>query len=144
MTNIDIKTSSRGIDKKKVYRYILITILTFLGVFFFGWLSNDKYYLGSITLCFGVIQVTLMMKGTWAAEVLALCECIAGIAIYVFNGLWGTVIFSFLIYIPLNIYGIYSWKKNQIDGVIEIKKLTLKKFLMIVFSVVVATTILSL
>lgn len=125
--------------KWKLIRYVLITILTFSIIFVLGWLFDDKYYLGSITLCFGVIQVVFMMKGTWVAEVLALFEGIAAIAIYIFNGLWGTVIFSFLLYTPLNIYGIISWKKNQINGVIKINKLTWKKFFIIAAIVVVGS-----
>lgn len=125
--------------KWKLVRYVLITILTFSIIFVLGWLFDNKYYLGSITLCFGVVQVVFMMKGTWIAEVLALFEGIAAIAIYVFNGLWGTVIFSFLLYTPLNIYGIISWKKNQIDGVIKINKLTWKKFFIIAAIVVVGS-----
>ena len=123
-------------SKYKIIRYVLITTIVFAMIFLLGWLFNDRYYLGSITLCFGVVQVVFMMKGTWVAEVLALLECVAGIAIYVFNGLWGTVIFSMLIYIPLNIYGIISWKTNQVDGVIKINKLTWKKLLVITCIVV--------
>ena len=135
---------TQRISKWKIFRYILITIFTFLIIFILGWLFNDKYYLGSISLCFGVVQVVFMMKGTWVAEVLALFEGISAIAIYVFNGLWGTVIFSFLIYTPLNIYGIISWKKNQVDGVIKINKLTWKKFFIIAGIVVVESVCLDL
>lgn len=139
LSNENILNDTSRNTKWKLIRYILITILTFSIIFVLGWLFDDKYYLGSITLCFGVVQVVFMMKGTWVAEVLALFEGIAAIAIYVFNGLWGTVIFSFLLYTPLNIYGIISWKRNQIDGVIKINKLTWKKFFIIAAIVVVGS-----
>ena len=139
LSNENILNDTSKNTKWKLIRYVLITILTFSIIFVFGWLFDDKYYLGSITLCFGVVQVVFMMKGTWIAEVLALFEGITAIAIYVFNGLWGTVIFSFLLYTPLNIYGIISWKKNQIDGVIKINKLTWKKFFIIAAIVVVGS-----
>lgn len=139
LSNENILNDTSKNTKWKLIRYALITVLTFSIIFVLGWIFDDKYYLGSITLCFGVVQVVFMMKGTWVAEVLALFEGIAAIAIYVFNGLWGTVIFSFLIYIPLNIYGIISWKRNQIDGVVKINKLTWKKFFIIAAIVVVGS-----
>ena len=139
LSNENILNDTSKNTKWKLIRYVLITILTFSIIFVLGWFFDDKYYLGSITLCFGVVQVVFMMKGTWIAEVLALFEGITAIAIYVFNGLWGTVIFSFLLYTPLNIYGIISWKKNQIDGVIKINKLTWKKFFIIAAIVVVGS-----
>ena len=139
LSNENILNDTSKNTKWKLIRYVLITILTSSIIFVLGWLFDDKYYFGSITLCFGVVQVVFMMKGTWVAEVLALFEGIAAIAIYVFNGLWGTVIFSFLLYTPLNIYGIISWKKNQIDGVIKINKLTWKKFFIIAAIVVVGS-----
>ena len=143
-TKKDEICNNKTFSKQKVVWYVLITIITFSIIFFLGWLFDDKYFLGSITLCFGVVQVIFMMKGTWVAEVLALMECIVCIAVYWFNGLWGTVIFSFLIYIPLNIYGIISWKNNQIDGVIKINQMNWKKFLIIVLIVVVGSVIIDL
>ena len=139
---VDIALKEK-MSKIRIVRYVLITIFTFGLIFFLGWLFDDKYFLGSATLCFGVIQVVFMMKGTWVAEVLALFECLVGIAIYVFNGLWGTVIFSFIIYIPLNVYGIISWKNNQVDGVIKINKLNLKKFMIIIGSVLAGAALLN-
>lgn len=143
-TKKDEICNNKTFSKQKIVWYVLITIITFSIIFFLGWLFDDKYFLGSITLCFGVVQVIFMMKGTWVAEVLALMECIVCIAVYWFNGLWGTVIFSFLIYIPLNVYGIISWRSNQIDGVIKINQMNWKKFLIIVLIVVVGSVIIDL
>lgn len=122
---------------------IIIGVITVLFVFFIGWLSKDKYYLGSITLCFGMVQVTLMMKGSWVAELLALFETLVSVAIYVFNGLYGTVIFCALVYIPMGIYSIFSWKNNQQDGVVKMNKFTMKASLIVTGSLLVFTLVLA-
>ncbi len=144
MGKILTKTESKKVSSVKVFKYIIISIVTILAVYLVGWISKDEYFLGSTTLCFGLLQVTLMMKGTWVAEVLALLECIMSVAMYVFNGLWGTVIFSALVYIPIGVYGIFSWKKNSVDGVVTINQLTIKKFIILFSSVVIGTTVMSL
>ena len=61
----------KKIDLLKKSIIILLTVAT---VFFVGWLCDDEYFLGSFTLCFGLVQVTLMLKGSWTAELLALIE----------------------------------------------------------------------
>ncbi len=122
---------------------IIIGVITVLSVFLLGWVSKDKYYLGSITLCFGMVQVTLMMKGSWLAELLALFETFASIAIYVFNGLYGTVIFTVLVYIPMGIYSIFSWKNNQQDGVVKMNKFTVKASFIVTSLLLVFTLVLA-
>lgn len=122
---------------------IIIGVITVLFVFLLGWVSKDKYYLGSITLCFGMVQVTLMMKGSWLAELLALFETFASIAIYVFNGLYGTVIFTVLVYIPMGIYSIFSWKNNQQDGVVKMNKFTVKASFIVTSLLLVFTLVLA-
>lgn len=135
----------KKIDLLKKSIIILLTVAT---VFFVGWLCDDKYFLGSFTLCFGLVQVTLMLKGSWTAELLALIECFVSCFIYWTNGLFGTIIFSIIVYIPLGIYNVFSWKKSQnADGVVKINKFSKKMSIMviagIIFSTAVITTLLS-
>lgn len=123
---------------------IIIIIATVLVVFGVGILVHDKYLLGSATLCFGMLQVTLMMKGSWVAELLAVFETLVGCGIYYLNGLYGSVIFSILVYVPIGIYSVISWKKNQQDGVVKINKFTLKKSVVVVSLILCFVLILSL
>ena len=128
----------------KITRKIIVGIATIALVFLVGWICRDDYFLGSITLCFGMLQVTLMAKGSWIAELLALFETIAAIGIYYVNELYGSVIFTFLVYIPIGIYSLCVWKKNDVDGVVKINQFTKKTSLIVVFSIVASTVVLSL
>ena len=134
--------------KSDIAKKCFVVALTIAVVFLVGWICDDRYFLGSLTLCFGLVQVTLMLKGSWHAELLALIECVISCFIYWINGLFGTIIFSIIVYIPLGIYNVFSWKKNQTaDGVVKINKFTKKMslfvFFGIVFSSVVFTTLLT-
>ena len=124
----------KKVDLLKKSIVILLTVAT---VFFVGWLCDDKYFLGSFTLCFGLVQVTLMLKGSWTAELLALIECFVSCFIYWTNGLFGTIIFSIIVYIPLGIYNVFSWKKSQnADGVVKINKFSKKMSIMVIAGII--------
>ena len=122
---------------------VIISIFTIAAVFLLGWIVKDDYFIGSITLCFGMLQITLMMKGSWIAEVLALFETTVCIPIYFINGLYGTIIFIFLVYIPMGIYSIFSWKNNQENGIVKINKFSLKTSLIVVSLLTAFTLLLS-
>ena len=125
--------------KKKIF----ISVFTILGVFLLGWLVKDRYFLGSITLCFGMIQVTLMMKGSWRAELLALLETLFSVFIYFSNGLFGTVVFTVLVYLPMGVYSVFAWKNNQQNGIVKVNKFTLKTSLLVTSSLLLFTVLVS-
>ena len=47
-------------------------------------------------------------------------------------------------YVPIGIYSLCVWKKNDVDGVVKINKFTKKTSLIVVLSIILSTFVLSL
>ena len=48
-----------------------------------------------------------------------------------------------MVYIPIGIFNIFSWKKSEINGVVKINKFSLKTSLITVFSILLSTVVLT-
>ncbi len=119
-------------------------ILTFCLSFGLGILFKDKYFLGSTTLFLGFTQTYFMTKGKWYEEFVGIFETIMSTIVCFFACMYGSAIFTVLVYIPLSIFRIVNWKKYNNDNVVNLNKMTVKKSIFTISLVIICTAILSL
>ena len=122
---------------------IIYFISTFILSFGLGLLFKDKFLMGSTTLYLGFVQTYFMTKGKWYEEFVGIFETIMSTIVCIFACMYGSAIFTVLIYIPLSIFSIVNWKKHENENVVELNKMTLSKSLITISLVVVCTAILS-
>ena len=122
---------------------IIYFISTFILSFGLGILFKDKFLMGSTTLYLGFVQTYFMTKGKWYEEFFGMLETIMSTTVYVFACMYGSAIFSVLIYIPLSIFSIINWKKHENNDVVKLNKMTISKSLITILLVVICTVILS-
>lgn len=101
---------------------IIYFIFTFILSFGLGVLFKDKFLMGSTTLYLGFVQTYFMTKGKWYEEFVGIFETIMSSTVYIFACMYGSAIFTVLIYIPLSIFSIINWKKHENDNVVYIFK----------------------
>lgn len=130
--------------KSKVLYTILYFLLTFVFSYGLGILFKDKYLLGSTTLYLGCIETYFMTKGKWYEEFVGIFETIVSTVVCVFACMYGSAIFTVIIYIPLSIFGIVNWKKNEKDDEVKLNKMTWKKSVITISIIVLATAVLSI
>lgn len=123
---------------------IIYFISTFILSFGLGVLFKDKFLMGSTTLYLGFIQTYFMTKGKWYEEFVGIFETIMSTTVCIFACMYGSAIFTILIYIPLSIFSIVNWKKHENDDVVNLNKMTISKSLITILLVIVCTAILSL
>lgn len=123
---------------------IIYFILTFCLSFGLGILFKDKYFLGSITLFLGFTQTYFMTKGKWYEEFVGIFETIMSTIVCVFACMYGSAIFTVLVYVPLSIFSIVNWKKHENDNVVNLNKMTVKKSIFAISLVIICAAILSL
>lgn len=130
---------------KEKQRTILVESLVILATvvvsFALGAVFND-YLWGTLTLIFGFLNQYYMAIGKWQNYVYGILFTITYTYICTINGLYGWIIFSIIIYLPLQIYGFVNWFKNKKDEAIEMKSFTLKNSLIICASVFIGSAVL--
>ena len=127
-------------NKKFTITYFVLTFCLSFGL---GILFKDQYLLGSITLFLGFSQTYFMTKGKWYEEFVGIFETVMSTIVCVLACMYGSAIFTILIYIPLSIFSIVNWKKHEKDNMVKLNKMTIKKSIITIFIIVVSTLILS-
>ncbi|MBO4726441.1 MAG: nicotinamide mononucleotide transporter [Clostridia bacterium] len=123
------------------YRFLVVSLCVSLGL---GILFHDQYLLGSISLFFGCVQTLYTTKGKWFEAGIGILGTILSIIICLFAGLYGSIIFAVVIYIPLNIFNIISWKQHENNHVVELNRMTPLKSIFIVSLVIIGTALVGL
>ena len=118
------------INKKSFLKTFLIigsaTIVSFaLGIIF------KDYIWGPLTLLFGFLSAYYMAIGKWENYLYGILVTITYTYICTLNGLYGWLIFSILLYLPVQIYGIINWSKNKKENKVKIKSFTIKNSILI-------------
>lgn len=128
--------------KLKVISYFFGSLIISYGL---GIIFHDKYLIGSTTLFLGFIQTGLMTKGKWYEEFAGLLETISSAIVCILAGLYGSAIFSGLILVPAAIFSMINWKKHDADkdGIVDLNKMTLKKSVLIVISILASSALVS-
>lgn len=122
---------------------IVYFILTFCFSFGLGILFKDKFLLGSLTLFLGFAQTYFMTKGKWYEEFVGIFETIMSTIVCALACMYGGAIFTILIYIPLSIFSIVNWKKNENNDIVQLNKMTASKSIITILLVIVCTAVLS-
>lgn len=118
-------------------------ILTYIFSFGLGLIFKDQYLLGSLTMYLGFLQTYFMAYGKWYEEFIGMLGTIASSVLCSLSGMYATAIFSLLVYIPLSIFSMVNWKKNAKDNEVNLNEMTVKKSILTLFLVVVATALVS-
>lgn len=129
--------------KKAYCRDALIIIGTVIVSFVLGIIFKD-YVWGPLTLIFGFLNSYYMAIGKWQNYIYGILFTLTFTYICTINGLYGWLIFSVLIYLPLQIYGIINWFKNKKEEQVELKSFTLKNSLVICSLILLGSVILGL
>lgn len=120
--------------KKEVIYTILIVVFSIIC----GILSKD-YFIGTLILICGLLNSYYASLGKIENYIFGgLYSILVGYVSYI-NGLYGLASLSVLVYVPSQIHGYFSWKKNMNETdkkEVEVRGFTLKFSLMLTFIVV--------
>ena len=106
-----------------------------------GLIFSDQYMLGSISLFFGFTEVYFANIGSWAEKLVGIFENIMSMVICFFAALYGSVIFTVCIVIPILVFGIINWKKHEMDNEVQLNKMTWKMSIVVILICLAATAI---
>lgn len=112
---------------------IIPTLIVLLSVLFAVIFAD--YFLGFLTLLLGALNAYYSAIGKWCNYIFGILGTISYSAICWINGLYGYVIVTVFAYIPLQIYGLVSWRKKQSQNEVLIKSLSLTKGILLTVSV---------
>ena len=110
-----------------IFPLICIAISIILGVVF------GDYIIGTITLASGFLNAYYMAIGKWYNYIFGIIfSVVYAIGCY-FNGLFGFVIFTIVVYTPLQIYGLINWIKHKEQSEVKVRSLTIANSLLMTF-----------
>ena len=115
--NVALKTN-------KFFPWVYL-IGTFCVSFGLGLIFGDQYLLGSATLFLACVQTFLISHGKWYSELVSCFRALLTITICIFAGLYGSVIFTVLVCIPLYIFSMVNWKQHDKNKVVTLNQMTL-------------------
>ena len=119
---------------KKKFDILLIVGVIILSLIV-GLIFNDL--IGGITLAFGFLSAYYSAVGKWINYIFGILFSLIYAYINFINGLYGLVIFTVLVYLPVQIYGIISWiKTKDDDGVVFMNSWKAKHAVLLCVSVV--------
>ena len=129
-------------EKRKIsFKECLIVLISIIISFLLG-IVFDDYLWGSLTLLFGFLNSYYMAIGKWENYIFGILFTLTYTYICTINGLYGWLIFSVLVYLPINICGIVNWFKNKVDETVQMKSFTLKNSIIICSSILVGSLLL--
>ena len=120
--------------KKEVIYTILIIVFSIIC----GILSKD-YFIGTLILICGLLNSYYASLGKVENYIFGGLYSILVAYVSYINGLYGLASLSILVYVPSQIHGYFSWKKNMNETdkkEVEVRGFTLKFSLMLTFIVV--------
>ena len=120
--------------KKEVIYTILIIVFSIIC----GILSKD-YFIGTLILICGLLNSYYASLGKIENYIFGGLYSILVAYVSYINGLYGLASLSILVYVPSQIHGYFSWKKNMNETdkkEVEVRGFTLKFSLMLTFIVV--------
>lgn len=119
--------------KEVIYTFLIIVFSIICGI-----LSKD-YFIGTLILICGLLNSYYASLGKIENYIFGgLYSILVGYVSYI-NGLYGLASLSILVYVPSQIHGYFSWKKNMNETdkkEVEVRGFTLKFSLMLTFIVV--------
>lgn len=128
-------------NKKEVLMQAGTIVATTLISLILGLIFND-YIWGTLTLIFGFLNSYYMAIGKWQNYIFGILFTITYTYICAANGLYGWLIFSLIFYLPVQIYGLINWFKNETNNEVKMKSFTLKNSTIICVAIIVGSIIL--
>ncbi|MBE6124680.1 MAG: nicotinamide mononucleotide transporter [Erysipelotrichaceae bacterium] len=122
---------------------LVYLITTFIVSFGLGIIFKDHYLLGSITLYLGFVEILLMSQGKWYEKFVGIFETLFSTTVFILSSMYGSIFFTLFIYLPIAIFSIINWKKNEKESIVQLNKMDLKTSIITVFLVVIGTLIVS-
>lgn len=122
--------------KNKIYTFLIIVFSILCGI-----ISKD-YFLGTIILMCGLLNSYYASIGKIYNYIFGALYCLLSGYVCFINGLYGIAILSFLVYVPSQIQGYISWKRNINDNEVEIRGFNTKNSIIITFSCIIGSIIL--
>ncbi len=110
--------------KKQIINYIVIPSITICVSLVFGFIFND-IILGGSTLIFGFLNAYYMAVGKPCNYIFGILFSITYAIECYNNGLYGFVIFTLLVYTPIQIFGIINWIRHKSEDAVLMRSLTL-------------------
>lgn len=111
---------------KNSFKIIIIPFIFIIISIILGFIFNDKI-IGSIVLISGGLHIWYQMIGKDYNYLFGIIFNIINAYISYINCLYGIFIFSILVYLPLSIYGYFTWKKIKNNETIIFKKIKKKE-----------------
>ncbi len=127
--------------KKIALKDIIVIVSTIIISLILG-LIFDDYIWGTLNLTFGFLNAYYMAIGKWENYIFGILFTLTYAYICTVNGLYGWLIFTVIIYLPVQIYGIINWFRNKTDDVVEVKAFTLKNSIIICSSILIGSAVL--
>ena len=122
--------------KNKIYSFLIIIFSILCGIIL------KDYFLGTIILMCGLLNSYYASIGKIYNYIFGALYCLLSGYVCFINGLYGIAILSFLVYVPSQIQGYISWKRNINDNEVEIRGFNTKNSIIITFSCVIGSIIL--
>ena len=110
------------LTRKQIINYVNIPIITICASIIIGIFFNDVL-LGSTTLIFGFLNAYYMAIGKPSNYIFGILFSITYALECYNNGLFGFVIFTILVYTPIQIYGLINWIRHKSNDAIIMKSL---------------------
>ena len=136
------------LERKQIIKYCSLISLMLGGSLALGFMFDDYLFLGSLSLFLGCLQTLLLSKGFWWEELVGITEAMMVAIVALASNLYGTAIFTVLVYVPLSVFSLISWKKHQYGGVVKINKMNTKTSVLLTIlllaSIVIFSFLLSL
>lgn len=127
----------------KKWKFLSFLIGFFVLSYGLGLIFHDKYLLGSTTLFLGCFQNLLMVNGKWYEKSVGILETVFNAVVNFVNGLYGTVLLAFFVSLPISIFSLVNWKKNQQNGIVKINKMSTKLSIFVILAITLATIVIS-
>lgn len=124
--------------------YEIIGLIAVFGIIIYNWLYLNDNPIAVLSAFCGILYTIIAGKGKISCYIFGLLGSVCYILLSTSNNLWGNALLYLGYYIPMQVHGIFSWRKNLDGNSNEIIKAKLKakeknKFASIGFMGCVAT-----
>lgn len=124
-----------------VYEITWLVVFTVINLYLF--VAFDDTWIGLAASLTGMMCVVLVAKGRISNYVFGIVNIFLYAYIAYGVSLYGEVMLNLLVYLPLQVMGIYIWKNNQMkrerETVVKAKRLSKKQWMVLVPTLLVAS-----
>ncbi len=130
--------------RRRTYILFMYFALTFIFSYGLGMIFKDQYLLGSTTLYLGFVQMYFTAKGKWFEEFVGIFQNLLSTITCVMASMYASAVFTAIVYIPLSVFSLVTWKNNEKDSEVRLNKMSAKMSLLTIVLVLVSTLVFSL